>query len=739
SLLVCAVVIVGAMATEVFRPGDDEFSRIEEGSPEQKRAKIPPPPASRKGEGKGRENGRIRAPVEAEPPPAPNPEAGPPGEAPGPDPEGILVSGRVTDKATGKGIGGASIAFGTARNSPDTVEQTKTGPGGRYRFILSDFDGERIFVYAMHPEYDAWKNYGSEKVSARPVVHITLAKGGRISGKVLDLATQLPLPDARVRVVPGGTVANRSSSSTDKRSLETKTGGGGEYEIRGIRFGDVFTATAVLDGYVEEAKGFLLSAGSPGARIDFFLTRGQFLRGAVTDGEGKPVVAAKVYCFPTAWDSTLLNNPKMVSSATWEKEPIKSRRAIADEEGVFAFDGLRESVEYTVLVRHPGFPDGIHRGKPGRFAGIILQKESTLSIALKNGAGEDIIAEIEEFSFALKNRKGLSLTRRYPERGVAEHGAKQAALRVHGLAKGEYTIWFNANGYLSAKVDRVSVDERSEASVEIVLRRGGFYMGSVVDGDSGAVIEGASVRVRSEEGTSTSTTDGEGRFRVTGLGGKIRSVTVRSRGYAQGAYFREKIPGFHDPRVKFELNSVGNRFLLRKCGILEGTIVVPPGGTPPKRYGLFLVQNVGRGGTGGNRFPEGGVFQREIAPQVLSAAAVYTEGYAPAIVQNIEIRPGRRTPVKFLLEAGSTVRGIVLDRRSGESLFAVSVKSTDILGRGETTGTNRRGEFTLHRLPACPLTLTISKAGYEKVERKIEFKRSGEVESLEVRLKRDGD
>jgi hypothetical protein len=230
---------------------------------------------------------------------------------------GGRISGTVKDAATGLPLSGlmvrvfssvgAYVTYGYTDSSG--VYTTSTGlVSGTYRARTSS-EGEYVDeAYSAIPCPGGSCGATSGALinvtagSTTPGIDFALAKGGRFSGTVKDVATGLPLADMEVDVYNGAGsfvtdgYTDRSGAYTTTSALPSGTYRARTWNSAGY-VDEAYDAIPCPGGSCSTTSGTLISvtAGSTTPGIDFGLGRGGQISGTVTDAAtGSPVVGAQV-------------------------------------------------------------------------------------------------------------------------------------------------------------------------------------------------------------------------------------------------------------------------------------------------------------------------------------------------------------------------------------------------------------------------------------------------------------
>lgn len=407
---------------------------------------------------------------------------------------GTPVTGRLTDRATGRPIAGAELGFGeverTARGLGYGLDETaRTDADGRFRLRL------RRGEWAVQPQVPG---YGLEigeddeadlfRVGAEPVVFdVALvavaapetaaappppAGAGAVSGRVVDEA--------------GAPVAGAAVAVADREAV---TDGEGRFLVAGLPPGGHAVRYAAPGFAPAFAGPVVVRDGAVADAGELVLPRtGLTVSGGVTDVEDVPVAGARV----TAWFS-LPDGPGYSVATTTDREgryvlsgPSVERARVGLQVAATGYRIERDELEldgpdecwFTLVrtarvigrLRFPGPP-------PGRI---------------------DVFASRADGGWPRQIRIDFS-----PEAGTFE---------LTGLDPGGWRIRLGAPGLAATPAREVAAEDGETADLgELVVTPGGAVAGRVTDGEGRPL---AGVRVRDEDGTADATTDGEGRYRL---------------------------------------------------------------------------------------------------------------------------------------------------------------------------------------------------------------------------------
>ncbi|MCU0225124.1 MAG: carboxypeptidase-like regulatory domain-containing protein [Acidobacteria bacterium] len=504
-----------------------------------------------------------------------------------------------------------------------------------------------------------------------------MSAGLAIEGQVFDARTSRPLAGAEILVLQaeGGSFSDPDRPDLFARSA--KTAKDGRFRVDRIAIGR-WLVQAVAEGHARDER-LVAVAGPPAPPLPptlFFLDIGSSISGVVSGPGGKPAAGVKVWIYPSG------STPRM-SKAARLRPSIPFPAAVTDDRGRFVLRGVPEASEFTVYARHETGPvtqlPKVTVAAGGSLEGLALQLKAgaTLTATLLGAEDDPLSARI-----TLMTRKHLggseggrgSWLNAGPSIDV-DHGA----LRVAGLEPGRFDLALRVQGYQDVVVEAVElVDGETRGLGAIRTVSGATLEGIVVDG-AGKGLAGVSVTASMKTaGLNTSKeerTDGDGRFRISGLvpAGTVH-VTAKSVGWLAPKP-QEVI--VHGERVTIALEPAAS---------VTGTVVA---GVPPRPVPTFSVRALPKDGAAGAqsgmfRAPaEGprGSFADETGKFTLSELGagdynltVEADGFVPALV-DVKLAQGESRDVgNVALDRGATLTGRAVEKRSKAPVPGATVR-----------------------------------------------------------------
>lgn len=435
------------------------------------------------------------------------------------------------------------------------------------------------------------------------------------------------------------------------------------------------------------------------------LERGGSIRGIVRRADGAPAFGAVVRL-----RSVPMSN--RAPASTWagpvpadvarflaaippvDREPAEL--VITDDDGRFAFDGLRLAVPHTVAAQATG------QAAAATVAGIVPSPDAT------SGADVDV-----------RLRRPATLRLRWvPPDGIAPPtfwnvGWTAATppvpptrsdidgdgrIRLLDVVPGRVLVFAETVGFLPAATF-VDVAEGATIEVDLPLSTGATVAGTVVD-VGGAPLADASVAIgRAGDDVAESlapirtTTDGSGRFAVSGVwpGPVLLNVRWTGRdGRAAGTFHIPATAPVRDLRV-----------VLQPRGSVRMRLLDPERRPYTRRVEVMLSTD--GGGKGGTREPDDGVLSHDGLSDG-DYVWVVCPSDAAWVTRTFSVRGGRAIDLgDVVLDVGATITGRALDP-AGHPIADAKVRCPEVEDF-RWTRTDAEGRFTMEHVPRTAVRL----------------------------------
>ncbi len=434
------------------------------------------------------------------------------------------VAGVVLDSA-GKPLPGVKVTV-KRQNTPtmpvivnvgSTTTSSATG-----EFTVTDVrPGEGGYVAGTHPKYLESTSEPFDVASGQAVkgVKLIMNLGGSVTGAVIGSDTGQPIVGATV-AVRDEALSEEDPGSLPKRALTDKDG---RFTIGSLQAG-THTLIASAPGYLRgEQPGIAVEEERTSDAGSLSLVPSAYVAGRVIQVNGDPIPGAKI---------TVIDN----------SSGYKKHNATTNSNGEFRVADLGQA-PVTVEASAKGYAKQIIPDVP--------VDNDTLEITLERlGAIHGFVVDDQGAPLA-----AFSVQPRINRYG---HSAKAAPAKTFQMPDGSYTfddleagnyeIGVGAMGYSYERLGGIQVQPEQTTEVRtIVLTRGGKIAGWVTDRVTGEPLERASVsiiggtkelidgesEIKGAQGRSSTTTDVQGYFELTGIGRTNVSVKVRKEGYVE--------------------------------------------------------------------------------------------------------------------------------------------------------------------------------------------------------------
>jgi hypothetical protein len=571
------------------------------------------------------------------------------------------VAGKVVDLSN-QGVPSASV---WAADDQARLYEASSGPGGE--FEVRDLPpGE----YRIAARLDA---QSCEPVGPLPLapgdevrgIVLKLVPGARLSGRVLDLRTQQPLPGAQVAIAATPLVA--TADVHGHFDLSAVLPGGHQLRVTAAR-------------HVARTVPMSFGQGARVSGLDIFLQPAATVKGRVARADGTGIAGASLflarYHAAGSDDGQALLLPLPAQS---------------DANGQFSLE--LEAGAARLIARSRGLAEG-----QSDMLDLVEGQESKVDIVLRAG-GQVVGAVHGADGHAVSSGQIAVFSGTDRDHGWKAGEApigRDGHFEVDALPKGHLLVSADAEqAHASGSVD---LEEGGTAQLELKLGNG-TLRGTVNDGH-GSPVSGARVVARAvgsgEAGELSAVSDDAGRFRLTGLSGDRFDLsaskdesTAQLRGVSSG----------RDDLV-----------LVLATGAISGFVVTPDGASVTDFYLAVEPDLPGKGGARSSHVVDvRGEFRLPVAPGsylVRATAPGYAEGQIPVPVK---VADGEESGgVRVELRPSGSITGIVLDADNGVPLVGVHL-ATDLghvwaVGRSEPLGGSVAvsaidGHFVLQGVP----------------------------------------
>jgi len=541
-------------------------------------------------------------------------------------------------------------------------------------------------------------------------VTLTIPRGARIEGRVLDRATQQPVTDFTV----GLPTRSQRMVPAEPRAEKTIHADDGSYAIDNVPPGAVDLVVRAA-GYVSGTRGDITAEdGKTVTGIDIQLDRGATISGRVTAG-GTPVAGVDVR--PASQRMAPMMSQQLAASGAG---------ATTDGDGFYKLDGIAEG-DRLIEFHKQGF--------------VTAQKPVEVK------AGNDVHLDVEldpgkELRGQVVDRSGRGIAGANISASAAgERRAGPMAVTdgdgmfvLTGLTDGKYQVSARKEGMVSS--DATDVDLPQTHPLTLTL-------------DTGATINGRVSGVPAEQLPQVV---------VTASGGTSRNQTTAD---SSGNF---TLPGFPDGQVRVDaiLTTAGQRRMAP-----TKTIVIENGAAPAVELnfqeGITVSGRVTKGGApvsnGSVSFiPTGGrpvrsapdvtgdtsASARQFVNTMISSDGTYTAAGLSSGDYSVRVSTSGMTMYQTRYTAaasgtfdidihGATLRGRVVDSKSNAPLSDARVMLTSRLPANGSAVSDSDGRFVIDALPDASYDLQVNREQYATAAQKVVIA-NGSVADVEVRM-----
>jgi large repetitive protein len=389
----------------------------------------------------------------------------------------------IVQQFTGAALRGAVVEAynlsGTRRGFTTTDTSGRYSivlPPGQYKLVAYEPTGEAAFAFYQNArtfvEAQAIPVSTSGVVSA---IDFLLQRAGRISGRVIDQATGLPLSgiDVQVYTSTGLPVTSMKTNSTGAYQFSLPAG---SYRLAAGDPGRTYGPGYLGGGKTFEASpAITLGAGGSQANVDFALVRGATIAGRVLDLVGAAVANVTVAAYNL--DGTLHAETRTNAAGEYELlvQPGAYKLVVFDAQLVYAtafFSGARDFASTGAI--------GVAGGQKAGGFNFVIRRGGRISGTVREGATP---------------RAGITVAA-YDGTGLLVASTITAADGSYAmvLAPGDYRLiaFDNTLRYAPIFDETRTVAAAASVTADLTLRRGITVSGDVVD-SSGNPVSGMDV------------------------------------------------------------------------------------------------------------------------------------------------------------------------------------------------------------------------------------------------------
>ncbi len=562
-------------------------------------------------------------------------------------------------------VRGGTITNRNEQSADGTFTFTGLGPG-KYTMIATTVDGR-----LSTPPLDV----------AAPAANVvlTMARGGRIEGRVIDRATQQPITDFTVSPL------RRQNPSFGEGEKETHADDG-SFALENVPPGTA-TLRVAARGYVTATRGDIeVEEGRTVRGIDVTLERGAKLSGHVT-AVGKAVAGVLVR-------AVSLTGSNLATG-------------VSDADGQYSIDGI-PSGEQTFEFRKQGFITKRQNVETSATKDVHLDVELDRGRELRgrvvDKSGSAVAgASLSAYSPTSENAQAIS--------------ESDGSFVLEGLGDSRCSVQARKSGYVSATVRDVDVPQASPLT--ITLDRGTAITGRVT-GLPPSELGAVHVNASGADSSSSAQTDASGAFTLRGVpDGRLTVIA-----YLMGSERRSRsknitVENGVAPPLEIDFQegfTVRGRVTFNGTPTATGSITFRPASAAADQTG-------GWGRVSGGAYEVNGLAAGDYNVMVSSPDGSYRSKYTvsgPGTL-DIDVR-------------GATLHGRVVDAASGapvpDAMVAVSGPAVSLF-RNQMSDSD--GRFAVTALLDGKYSLAVQRESYSPATREVVVS-GGLAPDVEVRL-----
>ncbi|MEE8142040.1 MAG: sigma-70 family RNA polymerase sigma factor, partial [Planctomycetota bacterium] len=665
-----------------------------------------------------------------------------------------LITGRVTDEG-GQPLEGIvlhavkpmvsaelHLPFEMALpiHSPDLDDPEKRGEtNSRGEFRIPDLAPGLFSLLARGQGYRQRQVDGLQvKAGQDTEVELELREGFTIEGIVVDPAA-VPVADAEVRAWTGfasfesGTVriALAGEHGADFANVRTVTDRNGRFSLEGLASGN----HSISASHPDWASGTVDKVASGSRDVHVPVTKGGTVSGLVLDAQNQPVRDAKVSILQ-------MFHPEAAATTT-------------DKKGRFTLERVTAG-NLRLRVNAAGYPPKTLRGIK-----VVDGEEVTgiEAILAEGGSVTGVVLDPQGRPLAdAKVRLGIA-GRRFGHFSMRTSTDEEGRFEVSNLRAGEsYGGEVAHDAYLTEPIEEFSVTTGVTDLGTLMVRKGGFITGRVLDANNAPVV-GARVDLASAEETDhggfftariiagetpsePTLTDEQGAFKISPVAAGEYRIRVHATGYA---------PHKSEPITVGEGAAFTDQLIILGGGAeIVGTVMDlegnPLSGATVEALQLPFHSRATATTDSSGSFRIAGLEAEEYQ------VSVSYEGLSRDSQQGV--RPGG-SALNFVLKPMGSLSGVVLDKASGQPVQEFRVKLSPKLSgvRGMAMGMRAlhmgmlsggsqfqdpNGEFQMADLEPGTYTLEVRAGTFVIYEQEIPEIRPGENLHLQVAMELGG-
>src|SRR5579864_1070651 len=471
---------------------------------------------------------------------------------------------------------------------------------------------------------------------------------GTLTGTVVNIANNAPIAGATVSFSGGSTTTNAS----------------GVYQFTSVPSG-AYNVTAVASGFFAVTESAAVSSGQT-TTLNFRLSPGGKIAGAVTDSSGAAIAGASVHIF----GGSIPQNLTLTTNAS----------------GAYA-TGFISTGNYAIDVSAPGFASQ-SKGTTitaGQTATVNFTLAAVAATGALNGTVVDISNNVPISGATVSFSGGTTTTN------------TNGVYQFTNVVPGTYSVTASHSGFFSS-TQSATVSSGATTTLNFKLATGGKLAGTVTD-SSGAAVAGATVSISggSVPTSVTLTTSSTGAYATNFIPVGTYTITVSATGFTTQSKNATVNTG-QTTTVNFTLSAGGG------TGTLSGTVVNISNNT--------AISGATVSFSGGSTTTNSSGFYQftNVAAGTYSVTASHS-GYFSS-THTTTVSGGATTTLNFKLATGGKLAGTVKNS-SGAAISGATVKiSGGSIATTVTLTTSSTGAYATNFIPVGTYTITVSATGF---------------------------
>ncbi len=589
------------------------------------------------------------------------------------------LAGTVVEGGTRQPVQGAVLAANAAEADPwerSRAGRAKSDRQGAFRLRIQPGSPLELKVRAAGFAPAVVKIAAVAPQATRGGITVTLSRGRAAVGRVTDSAGA---------PVAGATVELRATSPTgrgrgrfpfgddaDGAARKAASGADGRFSFANLA-GGRYEMSAKAPGFsATRVRGLTLPAAVGTTDLGtVMLQPGLGVAGRVVDRDDRPIAGATVRLWPGARGIGRFRG-RAFPGMDAEHE------AKSGADGTFLIADLAPGTSGAVAAEASGYAPGepvrvtVPAEAPVR---LVLQPAAKVSGRVVDDGGDPVPGAMLMVTQVAERAVGGMPA--FPD--ISGTTDERGRFSLDGLEAGRIELGAQAEGYIAAPAKALDIAAGREVKdVELVVSRGAQVEG-VVLGPDGGPVDGARVQVqRKEEGDRFSvgdalapraTSDGDGRFRLSGLAPGVQSLSAEHEKYLRAV-----------KDVDLHAGDTGHVEIRLGEGLAVSGRVVDAGGLPVagarvalSAQGSYMGQQDWSGADGAFRFSG-------VTPGKIHLAAD-KEGQGSAKLDDLTVTDAPLAGIELRLAKGGAIVGRILGLSYPE-LSEVQVTGYGREGRG---------------------------------------------------------